>query len=336
MSEGEVICANPDCHVAEDAKCVEGLELDKCPFYGKSTEETAPPVESGEESEEAKRSGVALDLSTALDGAAASDTLRRSLSRVVGIVGAHDSGKTSLIAGLYDLFQTGTVGNVTFAGSFTLHAFEQVCHDARAASLRNVAHSPRTERGEVRFYHLDLKPPRCEKHLSLLIGDRNGEEYEEVADDVSNAAPMFELRRAGAVTILVDGERLCDTTARHEAVSAVPLIVQGLFDGGAFEHRPRLAVVLTKHDAVLASGCAERAMRDFDRILAALRRKHSDSFSAIEPFVTAASPKGTEIARGAGLPHLLAFWLEPTDPPEVPLRAVVSDRVFDNLQPIEE
>ena len=177
MSEGEVICANTDCRVAQDAKCVEGFELDKCPFYGRSTGEIAPLDESGEESEEAKRSGVALDLSAALDGAGASDTLRRSLSRVVGIVGAHNSGKTSFIAGLYDLFQMGTVGNIAFAGSFTLHAFEQVCHDARAASLRNVAHSPRTERGEVRFYHLDLKR-LCRNARVALRGRRDPAEDE--------------------------------------------------------------------------------------------------------------------------------------------------------------
>ena len=335
MSDVEVICANPDCRVAQDSKCVEGYELEKCPFYGKSSAEM-PTDEVAGEGSEPKPSGIPLDLGKALDITGASDVLRRSPSRVIGIVGAFDSGKTSLIAGLYDLFQVGAVGDVAFAGSSTLHALEQACHDARAASLRNVAHSPRTGRGEVKFYHFDLNVLKRDKHLSLLIGDRSGEEYEEVADDVSHAAPMFELRRAGTVTVLVDGERLCDNATRHEAVSAVSLIVQGLFEGRAFEHRPRLAVVLTKNDVVLASHHAERVMRDFDGILNALRRRHSDTFSAIEPFLTAASPKGTEIARGAGLSDLLAFWLKSTNVPAVPLRPAGNDRVFGNLQPREE
>ena len=102
------------------------------------------------------------------------------------------------------------------------------------------------------------------------------------------------------------------------------------------ERCPRLAVVLTKHDEILASGHEERVLRDLDRIMDALRRKHSNTFSAIESFITAASPKGTEVTRGAGLSDLLVFWLEPTEVPAISLRPVGNDRVFGKLMPREE
>src|ERR1700681_3664985 len=117
MADANVICANPDCRVADDGKCVEGYELSKCPFYGKSAEEVTPAAE--EVGERTQTSSIALSLGNSLDAPSASGLMRRSLSRVVGIVGSFDSGKTSLIAGLYDLFQLGTVGNVKFAGSAT-------------------------------------------------------------------------------------------------------------------------------------------------------------------------------------------------------------------------
>jgi len=55
------------------------------------------------------------------------------ISCVVAIIGPTDAGKTSLIASLYDLLQEGPVAGIGFARSLTLHAFEQACHDARAA-----------------------------------------------------------------------------------------------------------------------------------------------------------------------------------------------------------
>ena len=336
MSDNNVICGNIGCKVASDGKCLEGLELAKCPFYGKTPVETVSVSGRPAAALPELTNGVALGSGSALEAKAASDILRRAVSRVVAIIGAHDSGKTSLIAGIYDCFQMGRIGEAAFAGSSTLHAFEQACHDARAASLRNVAHSPRTGRGEVRFYHLDVKLSDRDAHLSLVIGDRSGEEYEEVTDDIANAGPMFEMRRAQAVTILVDGDRLCKGDLRHEAVGAVGMIVQGLIEGAAIEGRPRLAVVLTKNDAVLASPHAARVMSDFDRILAGLRTRHAGMFTTIEAFVIAASPKNGGPVRGSGLGPLLNFWLEPPERADSHIRPVTSGRIFDSLQMLED
>lgn len=331
MADANVKCANPDCRVAEDGKCVEGYELAKCPFYGKSADEVTLATEESAETAAPQANGVALSLGISLDATGASDWMRRSLSNVIGIVGSFDSGKTSLIAGLYDLFQLGSVANVTFAGSATLHAFEQVCHDARAASLRNEAHSPRTKRGEVRFYHLDLEQSSAAGALTLLVADRSGEEYDEVADEVSRTATMFELRRADTITLLIDGARLCNSAQRHDAIGAPQLIMQGMLEGGVLDHRPRLAVALTKFDAVAAAELTDRVKADFAAILDALRRRFSSSLTEIESFVTAASPKTVDAPRGMGLPELLAYWLKRGEAKPVGMNRVQSSRVFDSF-----
>ena len=39
MDDTELRCANPECRVSQDGKCVEGLAFDKCQFYGRALEE---------------------------------------------------------------------------------------------------------------------------------------------------------------------------------------------------------------------------------------------------------------------------------------------------------
>jgi len=94
------VCSNPDCTVEETGKCVEGLELDQCPQYGH------PPAPLPPQSEE-EPSEEPLELSDGrlLDAQGASRILRQRDSRVVAVLGARNSGKTSLIASIYALLQ---------------------------------------------------------------------------------------------------------------------------------------------------------------------------------------------------------------------------------------
>lgn len=335
MSTVEVTCSNADCRVAVDGKCVEGLPFDKCQFYGK---ELSIAVPAGVEAQAAEppKAGVDLEAGTALNSVKAGAVLRLTPSRVVAIIGTHDCGKTSLLAGIYNSFQEDAVGGFSFAGSSTLHSFEEICHNSRVASKRGIAHSQRTKRGEVVFYHLDLKVPGEEGPVALLLADRSGEEYEEVADEISNARPMFELRRADTVTLLIDGGRLCDPKTRHDVMGAVSPIVQGLREAGAFRRRPQMAIVLTKNDAVRGSDRAAVAASDFERLVTSLKQRFGDDFTDIRDFVTAASPKNMTVKRGDGLAELLGFWLQPPRPEPLSQRSVSDDRVFSKLAPREE
>jgi Double-GTPase 2 len=329
----EMICSNPDCRVSVDKKCVEGLPFDRCQFFGKQPADLRPADGSAVA---ATTAGINLDPGVPLHALQASGVLRAARSRVIGIIGAYDCGKTSLLAGLYDLFQEGPIAGIAFAGSSTLHGFENICHDSRVASKRGIAHSARTSRGEVVFYHLDVQTDGEPGIISLLLADRSGEEYEDVADEMANGLSMFELRRADTVTVLVDGGRLCEPKTRHDVINSVAPIIRGLQESGAFERRPQLAVVLTKNDAVISSDKADVAMRDFDRLVETIARRFADRFSDIRKFVTTASPKGMAVKRGDGLQELLLYWLNVGAPePVVPIRAA-SDRVFAALRPRED
>jgi hypothetical protein len=328
MADTEVICANQLCRVAEDGKCVEGYdELTQCPFYGRE------PDEEGEQTDAQDSppafDGIELPDALALRSGRADRVLAVLPSRMIGIVGAYNSGKTSIISGLFDLFQTGPVADVKFAGSSTLHGLEMICHDVRVASERDEAHSERTKRGEVRFYHLDVRDRNGLQ--TLLIADRSGEEYEEVADLTANASAMFELRRADVITVLVDGRRLSLPAERADAIGAIPLIIQGMIENEAFARRPNLAIVLTKDDAVQASARKDRVQQDFEAVVERIRTDFADNFGELRPFVTSASPKDTNVARGAGLTELLEFWLKPNAAPQGTRLEYSSGRVIDRL-----
>lgn len=301
-----VQCDNPECRVSETGRCVEGLELSDCPHLGRMSPGVAEQPEVVEPEEEAEES-LTLPTADRLTVSAAASVLRAGESRVIAVLGPTDSGKTSLIASLYDLFQQGPVEKISFAESRTLHAFERACHDARAASMRAEPRIDRTPIGGVAFYHLCLGGDIG--LLNLLMADRAGEEYRALADDPSGGTGFAEITRADTLSVLVDGERLLDSGARHNVRSEVVMTLQALVDGEATNPGQRVALILTKFDAVVASPLQPRAEADFNALLQKVRQLFGSCFGAVEPFHTAASPKSTEFSRGFGLDAVLRFWL---------------------------
>lgn len=327
---GEVICANRECRIAETGRCVEGLELEVCPHYGREPE--VEEIADGEAETSDPGAGLALPGADALTLEQASQVLRQSDARVIAIIGPKGAGKTSLIASLYDLFQEGDVGGAEYARSETLHAFELACHDARAASRRGEPDMERTGHGEVRFYHLDLAGGAAGEGLTLLLGDRAGEEYRSAADDAAELSPFPEIRRADTVTVLVDGQRLQDAGGRHNLRSEIIMILQALHDGGALRGGQCLVLALTKLDVVQASPHRDRAETDFTGLVAQVERVFGGSFSQVETCVIAASPKTAAVKRGTGVAEMLTFWASPAAIPATVRPAVApSSRAFARL-----
>ncbi|PZX01986.1 hypothetical protein DFS28_101336 [Pseudomonas sp. 478] len=328
-------CGNPECRVSETGRCVEGFELDKCLQYGREPEE----ISEEEEIEDADVSTPFVQLRGAetLSLEDASKLLRAAPTRVIAIVGPSDSGKTSLIAGLYELFQEGPIGDISFSRSTTLHAFEQTCHDARSASRRTTPHIHRTRRGEVRFYHLDISGAGTPKFLTLALADRAGEEYKGAADDASAGIVFPEIQRADTLTLLVDGHRHLDSGARHNLRSEIIMIIQALVDGGALQNGQRLAVVLTKIDQIVGNPNEERALTEFSKLVTKIGELFPDTFTKIVSFKIAASPKSGGMRRGTGVAELLDFWKDPAPPLAEPaILTTTPKRAFARLRQLDE
>lgn len=319
MAYQPIGCSNEECKVAEDGKCVEGYALDECPHA------TRLRVDDLDEVQEqlvtpAIPPVLNLSLGDALDREGASVLQCRRISRTVGIIGPNDAGKTSLVASVYELLQSGPVAGVSFAGSSTLIGFEKICHDARAASRRDAPHTERTSAGaDATFFHLDVRPSGGEI-MSLFIGDRSGEDYLAAADDLERTGDFFEIRRADVVTLLVNGEHLVVSEHRHEAKAATPLIVDALVEAGTLRPGCRLAIVLTKEDSVLASANTDRARREFSELVECIRDKHVGYLGEVGSFIVAASPKDLSLVkRGEGIDQLLSYWLAAAPAPRAVL-----------------
>ena len=93
--------------------------------------------------------------------------------------------------------------------------------------------------------------------------------------------------------------------------------------------------MLTKDDAVQAAPRKDRVEQDFRAIVDGVRDAFADHFSEFGSFVTSASPKDTNVVRGAGLGEMLEFWTKPGSEPKGVRVRYNSGRVFDGLA-IEE
>lgn len=302
-------CANPQCRVSESGKCLEGLALGDCPTYGREGL-SGGASEKEADAEPADRL-VHLRSATSLPLHRASELLRSQEGRVIAIVGPREAGKTSLIASLFDLFQEGPVGEISFAGSETLHAFELACHNSRAASRRIKPVQEHTGHGEVRFYHLNIANGTSKLGMTLLFGDRAGENYLTASDDLAQAGPFPEISRADTVTILVDGGRLLDNKTRHNTRSETGLMVRAMTDGGFFENSPRVVFVLTKLDAIRASQHKDRAVDDFEKVVQHAKSIADAHAHCFEQVHIAAAPVDTTMPRGTGVDELVKFWIRP-------------------------
>lgn len=329
-------CANPDCQVAVDGRCIEGFpDTAECPQFGRIL---IVPVASTPGSYPAPTNGVAMEDSTTLSVDEADHVVKERPSRIIAIAGPASAGKTSLIAGLYDLFQLGQVGNVAFAQSFSLHAFEQAAHDSRAASRRTTPNTARTERGEVRFYHLELVDTASGAVPSVLLGDRAGEEYLETRSNPLSAQEFPELRRADVLNLLVDGERLLNAGQRHNLRSEVRQTLQAVVEAGVVRATLRLALVLTKLDIIRkAADGGQRTIQGFDTLVTGLRTDYGSNFADIESFQIAAQPSTDSAKRGENLDRLLAYWMaEPLRyrPGPMVFEVPEAERYFDRLMPV--
>src|ERR1019366_2903409 len=96
---------------------------------------------------------------------------------------------TTIVVGLYELFNEGPVGGLLFGGSATLAGFERICHPGRAVSGLQSADTLRTNPHiDAAFLHLRVADTAgtVSKTASVLISDVTGEAFDEARD---NAEP---------------------------------------------------------------------------------------------------------------------------------------------------
>jgi len=335
-SEQEVVgCAREDCTVVEDGKCLEGLSLEECPhvnFKAKSptssngheprspegaSHSSKESVAGKEKARDVERGGVNLHDGTSLSLSETRTITTSALARIVVLAGMAESGKTTLLACLSEMYQRGPYAGHVFAGSRTLPAFEKRCHLARVRSNREEADTPRTPRDEgAKFVHLRLR----EKNLSsppqeVLLSDIHGELFQSVRDSSTEAQRLEFLNRTDHFALLVDGAKLLDPAQRASAQAGARGILRRLIDEKLLGTASFVDVLFTKWDLIKDAGESERekAKEMARRIRAGFNDKFSDDVERLRFFQVAARPEpGSDIEQGYGIEDLFRSWIEDT------------------------
>lgn len=200
-------CQNPDCTFNVDGVCARSIQLDECPDLTLDEQVTA------EEEPEQSLEVVSLSNGRALTQEQANELARSALTRLIVILGESDSGKTTLLAHINERLQRGPLGEMSFAGSRTLPAFEERCFLSRSASRRSQPTTQRTPLGQDQgLLHLTVVGERrlsgAKRKQEVLFTDIAGERCKAAREDDAALASLSICRRADHLVLLVDALKL--------------------------------------------------------------------------------------------------------------------------------
>lgn len=306
--EGTLVCSNPECDFGQTGECVDGLEPPECPHT------SVVAVEPSDQESELVDDGTVqppVPAVVPLFGISPLTTRQSNLvsadrgATVILLAGEAEAGKTTLLVSLYELFRQGPIGDVRFAGSQTLLAFEKRAWPGRAASGVERPDTERTSEG-VAFLHLLVE--HAESHRDVLITDIWGETFENIIEGAMASEDLPIVPRVDVALVMVDGGRIAEVAERQDAISRARLLVGGLTEDDALRPQARLIIALNKTDL----------LSDEDKTWWSERRKNiaepADRRLTDVRFIEIAARPAAAPSTPRHLAELLAAALEPTPP----------------------
>jgi hypothetical protein len=185
----------------------------------------------------------------------------RAPAHLVVFAGAVASGKTTVLASVYERLSEGPFAGFQFAGSRSLLGFEQICYLNRLASggtRPDTPHTPLSD--EAAYYHLALraKEPGAQRRHVLLCAI-SGELFRLATNSREDCERLTFLPRANTIVVLVDGARLAVPAQRTRAQSEASSILESFLDANMIGSRCRVEFVFSKLDLVIEAGEAAKA-----------------------------------------------------------------------------
>ncbi len=207
---------------------------------------------------EAEPEFIELSSGAALGATEAETITLRSRTHVVVFAGAEGSGKTTVLASIYERLNQGPFAGFKFAGSRSLLGFEEICHLNRLASGGVRPDTQRTRlTEETKYYHLALRAAEPSAvRRDVLLSAMSGELFRMAKDSREDAERLIFLRRADTIVVLVDGERLVNPAQRTSAQADAADILESLLDADMVSPSCQVEVVFSKLDRITAAGQA--------------------------------------------------------------------------------
>ena len=240
----------------------------------------------------------------------------RSPAHLVVFAGAAESGKTTVLASVYERLNEGSFAGFQFAGSRSLLGFEQICYWNRVASGGTRPDTPRTvPSDEAAYYHLALRgaePGAQRRHI--LLSAISGELFRLAKNSREDCERLTFLHRANTIVVLVDGARLAVTAQRTNAQSEASSILESFLDGNMLGSRCRVEFVFSKLDRVVEAG--EAAVDFLNTTETKLRTKFGDRVPYLAFRRIAARPEvePSRVPLNDGLAEAFTAWTTPVLP----------------------
>lgn len=306
-------CKLKNCPYSRDGRCVEN-QLPNCPnllpdAVGASEgqqetvltdTQTTPPLPQ----HEALYSGKKL---TAVE---ATQIRQANPAQVVVLGGMVESGKTTLLARIFEMFQCGCVAGQRFAASRTLGDFDKLSWHATmecGAASPTTEHTYRSENNL--FLHIRVRaedgstPP-----TDLLIGDIPGEIFPEAVAEESVCREICALQPANHLMLFVDGGVLCDPANRHDHCGKVIDFVSRALQTGQIGQHTILHLVVSKCD-LLPKDEANEVLKYVKDTEAMFRDKFSSYFGGLHLWRLAARPAHPKEPTLREISEMFATWM---------------------------
>lgn len=287
-------CSQPNCRVEETGVCLEG-HTGECPHW-RDTEVgfEAQAVEIQTPSEVVFHTGEKLTVDDA------TFVLQERGARVIFAAGGSDSGKTTFLARIGELFRTGNFPQCRFSGSLTLWAFERATWKATVPSGGGVPSTERTLRVENdMFYHLAVQqghPPA--RRVDLLISDLAGETFPTILGSAEFARGLNALGRCDTLILFLDCARLAKRGEQHAEWDNAIGFLQRAYPRNLSVRAVNLQVVFSRWDYVESADVADSHITFCLKVENDLKQDSATAFPR-SPFIVLRRDQKSILARPA-------------------------------------
>jgi hypothetical protein len=327
-------CKLPECPFSQDGRCLEGrgescpnlipdeaVETDDKKTLAESAtpEERTPPFSPIEK----LYSGLPLELSDA------QEFTRGSRAIIVALAGNRDSGKTSLLARLHQLFQEGIMAKCAFAGSRTLPRFEELNW---LATIESGASVPLMERSSQRFdnsfLHFKVSPLGEENAaVDILLNDISGETFGEAIATQSVCDRLIGLARCDHLALVLDGAALLTAVLQHDHEAKARNFLQRVIQSGQIGKQTMLHLIISKMDLINHSEQRKEILDAATRLETKFTNEFSDRVGSLRCWRIAARPTDGSLPTGEEIANLFYTWATTTHRypvPEISNNAITS------------
>lgn len=307
MNPDTKLCNKENCKVAETGVCLENFQnLEDCPHLDKANEEIPENVdEQVKPTIEMPRvfyHGHALNIKEA------NSVTRDVPTRLIILAGEIESGKTTLLAEIYESFQRAPFAGFLFSSSQTLLGFEQRCHLSRVVSGASAPNTSRTQEMDPELLHLGIKETGKDgRKTNLLFTDLSGEKFEMIRNSTDECRRLKVLARADHFALLIDGVSVADKKLRQKSYEDCRSLLRSTLDAEMLGVNTYVEIVFTKLDIFKAKKVEE----DFTKmIVGKIGDEFDHKFAGLEFFQIAARPHDINIyPTGYMVDKLLQHWV---------------------------